>query len=174
MRISSNPKASSFSNMVRVAVAALALCALALCAGCSSQLPGESESENTASQYMVNLNDRSAELKDKLEEFSAAASEQRISTMQAKAEEAYSVLDEMASIEAPESLDDLKAKYSDAATQLKDALSDYISLYTEVFDSGQPSSSESSAYAERVESIQKQYDGALNALEEADKMAAEK
>lgn len=94
--------------------------------------------------------------------------------MQAKAEEAYSVLDEMASIEAPESLDDLKAKYSDAATQLKDALSDYISLYTEVFDSGQPSSSESSAYAERVESIQKQYDGALNALEEADKMAAEK
>lgn len=173
MPTSHNAKASLFGKIARMAAIALAACALAVCAGCASQIATEEEVGNTASQYMVSLNDASAELKAELTEFAEAAAGQRISTMQAKAEEAYATLDEMAALEAPEALSELKEKYADAAAQLKEALSGYIELYTEVLDT-QLSSIDMSAYAEKLESIQRLYDSALNALEEADVMAAEK
>lgn len=170
-----NIKAVPSGKAVRIIAAALSICALAACAGCSAQqLASEDEATVTASQYMISLNDASAELKQQLGEFASAATEQKISTMQAKLDEAYATLEKMANLEAPEELGELKAKYSDAVSQLKEALASYDGLYTDALDSMHGNAVDLSDYSEALESIQQQYDSALNALEEADEMAAQK
>ena len=143
-------------------------------AGCSS--PSSMELENqpvTASQYMVNLNDTTGRLSEKLTEFSQSVGSGKISAMQTKAQEAYAILDEMSALEAPEDVTDIKNAYDDAATQLKGALNDYMALYTEIYDSSETSGFDYSTYSQRIEDIQKQYDGAIGALEDADKKATE-
>lgn len=166
----------SFKMSVLVVSLILSFIAILLTCGCSSESAIEpQEQPASASDYMVSLNDCSTRLSQKLQEFSDAASEQRISAMNSNAEEAYEILDEMSSLEAPDDVSDLKNKYNDAASKLKDALSEYIALYVEIYDSSQSSSAQFdySTYTERLQSIQQQYDDALNALEEADKMATE-
>lgn len=154
-------------------IALIAACAFAvtLFVGCTTT-PSSSEEEApiTASEYMVNLNDCSVRLSDKLQGFAEAVADDKVSAMQTKAEEAYAILDEMSDLEAPEDVNDLKAKYTEASNKMKDALSSYVALYTEVFDSAQAVPAD---YAQRIEDVQKQYDAALNALEEADKMSTE-
>ena len=143
-------------------------------AGCTSPADMELEEQPvTASQYMVNLNDMSGKLADKLQEFSDSVGSGKISAMQTKAQEAYAVLDEMAALEAPDDISEIKQQYDDAATQLKGALNDYMALYTEIYDSADMADFDYSSYTHRIEDVQKQYDNAIGALEDADKKAAE-
>ena len=160
-----------------IAVTSL-LCAcmfvLMLLSGCSSQESLQPEEEpKTASQYMVDLNDCTVRLSDKLSEFMTAVSEGKISAMETKSQEAFAILDEMSNLEAPDDVSDLKSKYSDASSQLKGALSDYMGLYTEIYDSSPTNGFDYSTYAQRIEDIQKKYDSAVGAFEDADKQASD-
>ena len=142
--------------------------------GCSSQTGMDIEDKpKTASEYMVDLNDYSGRLQAKMQELAEAAGEGKISAMQTKAQEAYAMLDEMADLEAPDEISEIKNQYNDAATQLKGALNDYMTLYTELYDSADSDAFDYSTYVQRLEDIQKQYDSALGVLEDADKKASE-
>ena len=113
--------------MLTLILASVCLAAALTMSACS--VPDDFEIEEqpvTASQYMVNLNDKTVVLDDKLQEFVDAVNEGRISAMQTKAQEAFVILDEMANLEAPDDIADLKSQYNDASNQLKTALNDYM------------------------------------------------
>ena len=163
----------AYARMLMAVFASL-VAVLLLLSGCSSGATLETEEEpKTASQYMVELNDYSGKLADKMQEFSEAASAGRISAMQTKVQEAYAILDEMTNLEAPDDISDIKNGYNDAISQFKSALNDYIALFTEIYDSSDTGSFDYSTYSQRLEDVQKQYDSALGSLEDADKKASE-
>ena len=171
-RSAGSPGSITNRPWLSAAMAAILLAVSLFAVGCAGGPPLEGEEEpKTASDYMVDLNDRIVRLQAKLDEFAEAADEGRISAMQTKAQEAYEVLDEMADLEAPDDVSDLQDQYDDAASQLKGALEAYMTLYTEIYDSTQTGGFDYSTYSQRIEEVQKQYDDALTALEEADKQA---
>ncbi len=155
------------------ALVALALCSLTACMK-PQPTPVDEQQELTPSQYMINVNQVAENLGASLQEFKQAVNDNDISAMQAKADAAFAVLDELDDMEVPDSLNDVKEKYGEAVSILKGALNDYIALYTEISDANEDHPFDYTNYAERLESIQKQYDSGLTTLEEADKLAAEK
>lgn len=169
-------KTKTSKTIIKIACMTIALIAvLSLTACMKSQAPAtEEEQPITPSQYMTNVNEVAENLAVSLGSFTEAVKANDLSAIQSRADSAYAILDELDSLEAPESLNDVKQKYSEATNSLKSALNDYITLYTEVKDSNKANPFDFDDYSERLESIQKQYDSGLNMLEEADKLAAGK
>lgn len=170
----SNAGSKVLGKYAAVLVAALIVAlVLAVLPGCSQPAPqAQEEKKATASDYMVSLNQNASILSEKLADFATAVEAGDVSAMQAKADAAFAVLDDMANLEAPEELSELRDKYNNAANSLRMALEDYLKLYLEIENSPDGNANYSD-YAVRIESVQKEYDEGLNLLEEADKMAAE-
>lgn len=156
-------------------LAAIFVLAALTMTACSPNQDAETKDEGaTPISYISQVNDSSANLSETLGEFAQAVSAGDVFSMQAKADAAYAIIDEMRNIEAPEELNEVKSKYNDATDKLKGALSDYVALYVELKDAADGKAFDYGAYPSRIENIQKQYDEGLNLLEEADSMAAEK
>ena len=92
-------------------------------------------------------------------------------TMRTQADDAFKVLDNLESLEAPEVLQDVKQGYVDGSKQLKDALNAYIALYTDL--AANPSAVSTDAYKERLASIQDTYDQAVEKLKSTDEAATQ-
>ncbi len=153
--------------------AALAL-ALFTVTGCAQQTQSQESNVVTPSDYMVSLNAAADNLKSVFTEFTDAASSDDIFTMQAKIDEASAAIDEMCELEAPEAMDEVKAKYTEALSTLKATLSDYLDLYLELDDAQQGGAAfDYSTFSDRLEELQMRYDQGLGLLEDADKLATD-
>lgn len=161
---------AALSALVCIAISAL------LMAGCSQQIQQQNEEKPvTPSSYMVELNSYTEDLKTKLQEFSEAVSDDKLSAMQTKAAEADALIDQIKDLPAPDSEDfaPIHDGYMEAMDKLKEALSSYIDLYIDIQDASKSDPFDYSTYSSRLESIQKLYDEGLEELADADSKAQE-
>lgn len=119
---------------------------------------------------MSQVNQTMVKLDGELDKFVDAVSRDDVVNMRTQADNAYRVLDELADIEAPEALADVKQGYVDGSNKLREALDGYVDLYTEA-------SSEDfdwSKYDERIEKVQGLYDEGVSLMQQADEAASSK
>ncbi len=169
------------SNRVFNKVAAFAVvCAVVLSlflAGCTAPQAANQEEDKdqtlTSTQYMAKVNQLVEKLDERLQGFNEAVSREDAITMRTQADNAFAVLDEIAAIEPPEELKDLREQYIKGCDQLKDALNSYVTLYTELSNATQSEPFDYASYPDRIEQIQDQYDEGIKTLEDADKAATE-
>ncbi len=162
------------SKMTRILAA---LCAAVLMvgtlAGCAGieQNSEEAKAQAENRQFMSDVNAIMEELSQRLGSFNDAVSRGDVITMRTQADDAFKVLDNLESLEAPEVLQDVKQGYVDGSKQLKDALNAYIALYTDL--AANPSAVSTDAYKERLASIQDTYDQAVEKLKSTDEAATQ-
>lgn len=162
------------SKMTRILAA---LCAAVLMvgtlAGCAGieQNSEEAKAQAENRQFMSDVNAIMEELSQRLGSFNDAVSRGDVITMSTQADDAFKVLDDLESLEAPEVLQDVKQGYVDGSKQLKDALNAYIALYTDL--AANPSAVSTEAYKERLASIQDTYDQAVEKLKSTDEAATQ-
>lgn len=158
-----------------VAVCASAMLAVAL-SGCMQQAStqgNEQQSENR--EYMTQVNQKMDDLDSRLSDFVDAVSRGDVVTMRTQADNAFKVLDDLSSLEAPEEpLKDVAAGYVDGANSLKDALNSYIQLYTEIDGATTTEPFDWSTYDSRLQAIQDAYNAGIDKLKAADGAAAGK
>lgn len=166
-------------DLKRAAVAFIAAafaCSLAL-TGCSQQLAQQSSAEEesgpTSRSFMADMNEAADDLSEKMQAFTDAVAREDLVSMKVQADAAFAVIDQMGQIEAPDEVSDLKQRYVDGCTQLKEALSGYIDLYSEIDAATTRNPFDYDGYADRLAQIQSQYDAGVQALEDADKAATE-
>lgn len=152
-----------------VVAATLAIGALA---GCTGQTAG-SEQQDVNRQYLSQVNQVMDDLETSLASFTDAVSRNDVVGMQTQAENALSKLDSLDSIEAPEELSEVQQSYQDGTAQLREALSSYVALYTEISSATDAQPFDWSTYDARLAEIQEKYDAGIDALEAGDKAAAE-
>ena len=162
------------SKMTRILAA---LCAAVLmvgtlvgCAGIE-QNSEEAKAQAENRQFMSDVNAIMEELSQRLGSFNDAVSRGDVITMRTQADDAFKVLDNLESLEAPEVLQDVKQGYVDGSKQLKDALNAYIALHTDL--AANPSAVSTDAYKERLASIQDTYDQAVEKLKSTDEAATQ-
>lgn len=143
---------------------------LAGCAGIE-QNSEEAKAQAENRQFMSDVNAIMEELSQRLDSFNDAVSRGDVITMRTQADDAFKVLDNLESLEAPEVLQDVKQGYVDGSKQLKDALNAYIALYTDL--AANPSAVSTDAYKERLASIQDTYDQAVEKLKSTDEAATQ-
>ena len=149
-------------------------CALALSAGvvagCASANPAANAEQQANRAYMSQVNGIMDELGVDLDSFVDAVSRGDVVNMRTQADNAYKTLDELNAVEAPENLSDIQKSYADGTRKLREALDDYIELYTEI----SAGSFDQSKYDSRIADIQKLYDEGVSALKQGDETAASK
>ena len=136
----------------------------------------------TSSEYMAEVNQVVEKLSERLQSFDDAVSRQDPITMRTQADSAFAVLDELAAIEAPDDVKDLRDQYIKGCDQLKDALNSYIDLYSDMSAAKALASSSSrnapsfnaSNYTDRIKEIQSKYDEGIKTLEDADSSAKDR
>lgn len=145
--------------------------------GCSQQLGQQAETEEetgpTSRTFMAQMNESADALQGTMDAFTDATSRQDLVSMKMQADAAAALIEQMGSIEAPDELTDLRQKYVDGCTQLKDVLAGYLDLYTEIDSSTTRNPFDYDSYSDRLAQLQSQYDAAVQALEDADKSATE-
>jgi len=119
---------------------------------------------------MSKVNGVMEKLGDNLESFVDAVSRGDLVNMRTQADNAYRSLNELAELEAPEDLQDVKKSYVDGTTKLREALDGYIDLYT----AAQSDSFDQSTYKDRLANVQKLYDEGVELLKKGDETAAGK
>lgn len=151
-------------------------CALAL-AGCAAPQQSMQQQDEDAvtqnRQYMSELNQNVGELSTKLDAFTEAAARGDVVTMQSQADNAFKVITDIESLQAPDDLEELKTGYTEACGKLRSALNDYIALYSEITASTGGNSFDFATYNERINAIQQQYNDAIAQLESTDNTATE-
>ena len=160
---------------VVIAKAGVAMCAAMLAAsvmgGCVGGAAVQASEEQQANRaYMSQVNQTMDELDSNLEGFVDAVSRGDVVNMRSQADNAYKSLDKIEDLEVPEGMSDIQDNYVDGTKKLREALDEYIKLYTEASSS----SFDWSTYDKRIADIQKLYDDGVAALEAGDKAAADK
>lgn len=145
---------------------ALAAAVLSGCMGGPAATATEEQQANRA--YMSQVNLTMEELSANLDGFVDAVSRGDIVNMRSQAANAYKSLDKLESLEAPEDMAEIHDGYVDGCSKLREALDDYIQLYTEANNED----FDWSTYDKRIGEIQKLYDDGVAALEAADETAA--
>lgn len=152
------------------AVACILAFALAL-AGCASPASNASPEQKANRAYMSQVNETMVELDDQLDQFVDAVSRGDVVNMRTQADNAYKTLDKLADIEPPDGLADIHDGYVKGADKLRQALDEYIDLYTEAASADE--SYDWNAYDRRITKIQKLYDEGVKILSDTDELAAE-
>ena len=159
--------------IAKVAVALCACVVAGMLAACSMG-PATSASSKSPEQlnraYMSQVNESMTKLQDSLGQFTDAVSRGDVVSMRTEADNAYKVLDELAAIEAPNDMADIREQYLKGTTAMREALDAYIQLYTEASAAG--SSYSWSDHESRVKKVQSLYDDAVKQLKAADEAVA--
>lgn len=156
-----------------VALACAGVLAVALLAGCTQQSNAESEAQAENRHYMSSVNQAVEDLTSRLGSFEEAVTRGDVVTMRTQFDNAMKALDELAALEAPEALADIQAGYVEGCTALKEALSSYVELYTEIESATEAHPFDYATFADRVKTIQDQYNDGIAKLEAADQKATE-
>lgn len=146
---------------------------LGMLAGCSSN-SAVTQQQSDNRNYMSQVNQVMDDLESALANFTDAVSRDDVVGMQTQAENALATLDDLSGIEAPEDLADVKSGYEEGAGKLRDALNNYVALYTEISSSTDAQPFDWSTYDARLAEIQQGYDEGIAKLKETDELAANK
>lgn len=157
-----------------IAVCVAAALGTAVLFGCSAAGTSTSQQQNGNRQYMSQVNQVMDDLEIALANFNDAVSRDDVVGMQTQSNNALSTLDDLAGIEAPEDLADVKNGYEQGSDLLRTALNDYVALYTEIASATDAQPFDWSSYDARLAEIQKNYDEGIAKLKEADELAASK
>ncbi len=161
-----------FKNLFRGVCLALAgAMTVAAVSGCMPSNSAENEEQAANRQYMAAVNQGMDDLAAKLSSFNDAVARGDVVTMRTQADKAFKELDDLAAIEAPEVLADVKAGYVEGCAMLESALGAYVDLYTQL-ENGSVEA-DSIEYANALADIQADYDAGIAKLEETDKAALE-
>ena len=165
------------SNAIRTSIAKLGalVCVIALAcgllAGCANTATTKATEEQQANRaYMSQVNEIMEQLDKSLDSFVDAVSRGDVVNMRTQADNAFKILDKLDALEAPESLSDVQKNYEEGSAKLREALDDYIKLYSDMNDS----SFDKSTYNERIADIQKLYDEGVELMQQGDEAAAGK
>lgn len=164
------------TKVAPLAIAVAISAAIVLCLpGCDSQTAAiDPENQTlTASEYMVKLNQAADSMHENLAVFAAAVNSGDISTLQAKADAAFQEMDALNDLKTPDEIADVRNQYKEATDALHNALNEYIAIYLDIQNEPEQSKIDSNKYAERFETVQKDYDNGINLLEKADAAAKE-
>lgn len=167
-----SPKKTFALKMLAVALAAAA--ALAVLTGCSQTGTAANQQQGENRQYMSQVNQVMDDLETQLSGFTDAVSRDDVVGMQTQAQNALATLDDLESIEAPESLADVHQNYMEGAASLREALSDYVALYTEISSAGESQPFDWATYETRLAEIQEKYDAGIEKMSAGDELAAGK
>ena len=146
---------------------------LALAAGCAPRPTGNAsmDPEQVNRAYMSQVNQAMGDLEESLSAFADAVAGNDLAGMRSHASSAGKIIDKIAALEAPEDLADVQAGYVEGTNQLRKALQDYVTLYTDVESATEDSPFDWSTYDKRLADIQKEYDAGIEALKAADAAA---
>ena len=167
-----SPKKAFALKMLAVAFAAAA--ALAVLTGCSQTGTAANQQQGENRQYMSQVNQVMDDLETQLSGFTDAVSRDDVVGMQTQAQNALATLDDLESIEAPESLADVHQNYMEGAASLREALSDYVALYTEISSASESQPFDWATYEARLAEIQEKYDAGIEKMSAGDELAAGK
>ncbi len=164
---------SMSTTKVKVAGAIVAATlAMGTLAGCAGQTAANQQ-EDVNRQYLSQVNQVMDDLETSLGSFTDAVSRNDVVGMQTQADNALAKLDSLADIEAPEDMADVQQSYQDGTSQLREALSGYVALYTEISSATDAQPFDWSTYDARLAEIQEKYDAGIDALAAGDEAAAE-
>ena len=158
-------------HIVSIVVVALCAALALMLAGCSSAA-STSSSSDTASlnrEYMSKANTAMSELSTALKDFDDAAAAGDVVKMQTTADKAFQSITDFKALTPPDDLKSVHDEYSAGCTDLQNALTAYIQLYTDMSSS----SVDSATYDSRLASIQDLYNSGLAHLQQGDKMTSE-
>lgn len=172
-----NFKKTTIHNAGRLFTVFCAVCLLAALAGCTVRSAGTSTNENAAEnrQYMAQLNQKTGELGEILEQFQAAVSANDAVGMQAAASSATKLVESIKELNPPESeegvanLSEIKELYVEGLESMDAVLQDYSSLYTSV----NAGSIDQASFNKQLKSVQDAYDKAVEKLAAADEALTE-
>lgn len=140
---------------------------------CTGTAGNDEKAEMTNSEYMSQVNRVMEDLSTKLETFNTAVAGNDLVGMKTQADRAFKAIDDLEAIEVPEALKDVQKNYVDGCRDLQTALSDYISLHSDITTATEAEPFDYTTYNDRLEKIQKTYEAGIEKLKEADKKATE-
>ena len=153
-------------NGVLIAASLACVVAAGSMFGCGTTQTATQNTEQAANRaYMSQVNQTMSTLDDKLDAFVDAVTRGDSVGMKTQVDRALESLSSLETIEAPDALKDVQASYKEGANDLKEALKEYVDLYT--------STDPASIDAQKLQDIQSKYDAGVNALKDADKKASE-
>lgn len=145
----------------------------ALFAGCAQQqTTAEQQAQSDNRAYMSQVNQSMEELQARLTSFTDAVSRKDVVSMRTQADNAFKTLDSLSSQEAPDALKDVKDKYVSGCNSLKTALSDYVTLFTEIEAATDDKPFDWSTYDNCLSEIKTVYDQGISDLKSADETVA--
>ena len=154
-----------------LAVACGAILMLGALAGCMSPNTGATDQQQANRTYMTKVNLAMEDLNSRLASFDEAVSRGDAVTMRTQADNAFKAIDDLAAIETPDSMKDLQKNYVDGCNTLKDALNDYVTLYTEISSSTEEQPFDFGTYDDRIKAVQDKYNKGIDQLKAADEEA---
>lgn len=167
---------SSFRRFSKRFAAVLAVvCAVALCAGVLSSCGTVEQQQKTPAQlnreYMSNVNRISNEAAADLADFGDAAGKGDVAAMRVAASNAQKSLEKIGQLTAPDALSGVHEQYSSGASDISQALNDYIDIYSRL-KNAQGEGADTAALEAELKEVQARYDSGVKHLSEADEMVA--
>ena len=144
---------------------------LGVLAGCMSPNTGATDQQQANRTYMTKVNLAMEDLNSRLASFDEAVSQGNAVNMRTQADNAFAAIDDLAAIETPDAMKDLQKNYVDGCTTLKEALSDYVTLYTEIDSATEAQPFDYSTYDDRIKAVQDKYNKGIDQLKAADEEA---
>ena len=153
---------------------AFAMCfALLAVAGCSST---SSSTQKSAAQlnreYMSSVNSISSEVSSALSTFTESASKQDVAAMRIAAQDAAKAFEKIDALDVPDALSEVASEYKSAASDLSQALSDYVEIYANIKNAGEDTEAATKA-AEGITDVNARYASGMDHLSKADSKVAE-
>ena len=163
------------SRLLKIAsIACVGVISAAMFVGCATQQSTLTDEQKANREYMSTVSQKVESLSDTLSSFNDAVSRKDAVTMKTQASNAAKVLDELAAVEAPEALSDIKTNYVNGANALEEALNSYVQLFSDIDSATDANPFDWSSYDARVAEIQAKYDEGISALKSGDEAASSK
>lgn len=154
-----------------LAVACGAALMLGALTGCMSPNTGATDQQQANRTYMTQVNLAMEDLNARLASFDEAVAAGNAVTMRTQADNAFAAIDDLAAIDTPDAMKDLQQNYVDGCNTLKDALSSYVDLYTEISAATEDHPFDYSTYDDRLKAVQDSYNKGIDQLKAADEEA---
>ena len=162
--------ARSAKQIAMLAVACLSV--VVLMASLTSCVPAEqNQAQQENRNYMSQLNSNMDELSDRLADFDKAVATGNVVSMKTQSDYAFKTIDKIENMTAPEPVKEIHNQYVKGSQDLKDALDQYVDLYTKVSESTKENPYNFDNYAKDLKSVQDSYNKGIQELKDADKAA---
>lgn len=161
-------------DRIMIRFATLACCTVlagAALTGCQSPNTGATDQQQANRTYMTQVNQTMEDLNTRLADFDEAVTRGDAVTMRTQADNAFEAIDDLSAIDTPDAMKDLQQNYVDGCDKLKEALSGYVDLYTEIDSATDEHPFDYGTYDDRLKAVQDAYNEGIDKLKAADEEA---